>query len=213
MRTTLAMAMACAIACWPVSRAFAQSEGNGNAGGNSGNAGSNGNAGGVSASTAAGSNAGGLALGAADGSGARGSGKEPAVGRNGIVDFFGEWFGGSRRTGDPVRRGATAGEADPFRDTAAQHATQVDRGAQGRGRDPGRGDQDIAREAVTRGQAVPFDQVMTTVRSAVPGEILDVKVSRNPSGAMTYTVTVLARDGWYRDVLVDARRNRVLDVR
>ena len=186
---------------------------NGNAGGNSGNAGSNGSAGGNSVGASTGSNAGGLGLGAPETPGSRGNGKETSPGRNGIVDFFGELFGGPRRPGDQVRRGAAINQDDPATSGTGQQATQVDRAAPARGRDPGRGDQDIAREAVTRGQAVPFDKVMATVRTAVPGDILDVKVSRNPSGSMTYTVTVLAKDGWYRDVIVDARRNRVLDVR
>ena len=65
---------------------------------------------------------------------------------------------------------------------------------------------------MAKGQAVPFDRVIGTVRQAMPGDILDVKVGRSASG-LTYNVTVLARDGWYREVVVDARRNRVLEVR
>ncbi|MCZ8097903.1 MAG: hypothetical protein O9972_08305 [Burkholderiales bacterium] len=116
-------------------------------------------------------------------------------GHGGLGQFFGTIFGG---------RNAKAGKVEP------DDRSRGERG--GRDRESGRGDQDVAREAVAKGQAVPFDRVIGTVRQAMPGDILDVKVGRSASG-LTYNVTVLARDGWYREVVVDARRNRVLEVR
>lgn len=119
-------------------------------------------------------------------------------GQGGIGDFLSSIFGG---------RGDDGRKAEPSRGRADR-----DRADRDRDRGNGRGDQDVARDAVARGQAVPFDRVIGTVRQAMPGEILDVKVGRSSAG-LTYNVTVLARDGWYREVVVDARRNRVLEVR
>lgn len=123
------------------------------------------------------------------GPGAQGAGQQ-----GGLGGFLSSIFGGRA---DDTRK------AEPARGRAERDD---------RGRGNGRGDQDVARDAVARGQAVPFDRVIGTVRQAMPGEILDVKVGR-ASGGLTYNVTVLARDGWYREVVVDARRNRVLEVR
>ena len=208
-------------------------------GGNaSGNAGNNGNAGGNSAGGANGSSSGNAsgtagdtgsasAGGAANGAvglgsasatggsnGARGNGRDAPSGLSGIADFLGALFGGPKKAADQGRHGPPTQKLEDSAATApAPRGTQPERTPPQRGRETGRGDQDIAREAVTRGQAVPFDKVLATVRSTVPGSVLDVKVSRNQAGTMTYTVTVLAKDGWYRDVVVDARRNRVLEVR
>ncbi len=123
-------------------------------------------------------------------------GRDRRDGRDGGVgSFLGSLFGGRA---DESRQGTRERERERGEDR------------QGRGR--GRGDQDVARDAVARGQAVPFSRVVDTVRRTMPGDILDVKVDRSATG-LTYNVTVLAKDGWYREVVVDAQRNRVLQVR
>lgn len=72
-------------------------------------------------------------------------------------------------------------------------------------------DHDLARQAVARGQALPLADILPTVREASPGEVLDVQLGRLPSGRLVYDVTVLARDGRYRTVRVDAMGNRILE--
>ena len=72
---------------------------------------------------------------------------------------------------------------------------------------------DIAREAVSKGWALSLGAVLPTVAAAVPGDILDVHLQQVRGGDWVYEVLVLTPDRRYRQVLVDARRNRILQIR
>jgi uncharacterized membrane protein YkoI len=54
--------------------------------------------------------------------------------------------------------------------------------------------------------------VLSTVRGTVEGNVLQVDLSGS-AGNWRYEVLVLGIDGRYREVLVDAQRNRILGVR
>jgi uncharacterized membrane protein YkoI len=74
-------------------------------------------------------------------------------------------------------------------------------------------DQDKAMAAVRSGEIVPLASVLKTVEKSVPGDVLNVALSRDVVGSWNYTITVLTPQGYYRDVSVDAGNNNVTSVR
>ncbi|WP_243369911.1 PepSY domain-containing protein [Microvirga solisilvae] len=99
-----------------------------------------------------------------------------------------------------------------------------DDGESGRGR--GRGGDDAqgwsgwgstssesARDAVSHGWALGLGVVLPTVSKAVPGQVLEVDLHRTRSGGWQYEFLVLTRDRRYFEVVVDARANRILQIR
>lgn len=81
---------------------------------------------------------------------------------------------------------------------------------QGRGRGRG-GDQDNAREAYERGEALPLALILPLALRTVPGEILEVELERE-HGRLIYEIEILARTGRVRKVILDARTGAVLGV-
>lgn len=79
-----------------------------------------------------------------------------------------------------------------------------------RGRGGGR-DHDDARDAYERGEALSLARILPLALRAVPGEVLEVELERE-HGALVYEIDILARDGWVRRVILDARTGAVLDV-
>jgi uncharacterized membrane protein YkoI len=55
--------------------------------------------------------------------------------------------------------------------------------------------------------------VLKTVEKSVPGDVLNVALSRDVVGTWNYTITVLTPQGYYRDVNVDAGHNNVTSIR
>ena len=74
-------------------------------------------------------------------------------------------------------------------------------------------DQDKAMAAVRSGEIVPLSSVLKTVEKSVPGDVLNVALSRDVVGTWNYTITVLTPQGYYRDVNVDAGHNNVTSIR
>jgi len=74
-------------------------------------------------------------------------------------------------------------------------------------------DQDKAMAAVRRGEIVPLASVLTTVRKSVPGDVLDVALTKDVEGTWNYQITVLTPQGYYREVNVDAGHNNVTSIR
>jgi uncharacterized membrane protein YkoI len=60
---------------------------------------------------------------------------------------------------------------------------------------------------------LPLGKVTPTVQRAVPGQILDVTLQQTARDGWVYGFVVLTREGGYRDILVDARRNEILEIR
>ncbi|WP_414470816.1 PepSY domain-containing protein [Microvirga sp. M2] len=102
------------------------------------------------------------------------------------------------------------------------------RGDDGGGRGRGRGGDDAragafagwgstssdhAREAVSQGQALTLSSVLPTVSKAVPGQVLEVDLRQTWNGEWWYEFLVLTRDRRYQEVVVDARRNKILQIR
>jgi uncharacterized membrane protein YkoI len=70
--------------------------------------------------------------------------------------------------------------------------------------------QNLAREAVSRGQIQPLEAIWRNVRNAVHGELLSARLEKDDAGGWTYRLVVLADNGRYRRILVDAGRNVIL---
>lgn len=101
-----------------------------------------------------------------------------------------------------------------------------DDGGQGRGRGRGGDDartgayagwgstsSDKAREAVSQGWALALSSVLPTVSKAVPGQVLEVDLRQSWSGEWRYEFLILTRDRRYQEVVVDASRNKILQIR
>ncbi len=74
-------------------------------------------------------------------------------------------------------------------------------------------DQDKALAAVKDGEIVPLSSVLKTVQKSVPGDVLNVALTKDTVGSWNYTITVLTPQGFYRDVSVDAGKNNVTSIR
>jgi hypothetical protein len=71
-------------------------------------------------------------------------------------------------------------------------------------------DQDIAREAVSRGLVSPLDRVLATVARVVPGHVVGVRLDRDDAGNWLYHFRVIMDDGRYASVIVNAATNVVV---
>jgi uncharacterized membrane protein YkoI len=64
-----------------------------------------------------------------------------------------------------------------------------------------------------QGWALPLSSVLPTVSKAVPGQVLEVDLRQTRTGEWRYEVLVLTRDRRYQEIVVDARRNQVVQIR
>lgn len=72
-------------------------------------------------------------------------------------------------------------------------------------------DQERARRALQAGEIRPLEEVLRAVRAAMPGDVLAVELDRD-DGRWIYEVKVLGADGRRREVEIDARDLRILDI-
>ena len=77
--------------------------------------------------------------------------------------------------------------------------------------DRDRTDQLAARAALARGEIVPIQRILASATAAVPGDVLKVALKRKPTG-FRYDVKILAGNGRVREVEIDARTARVLEI-
>ncbi|MEJ1160348.1 PepSY domain-containing protein [Prosthecomicrobium sp. N25] len=172
----------------------------GGSGGNSGSgsSGSNSGSSGGSGSNGSGSNSGSGGSGGSGSSGSGSSGSGSGSGSSGSGGWTGP--GGTTTYGHGLPSSGSGGTYIGLDDDRSRRSAQ-------------RAEQELARELVATGRAVPFASVMPVVARAAPGRVVDVRIVPDGIGAWTYWVLVLQADGQYRDVRVDARRNRVIEVR
>lgn len=78
-------------------------------------------------------------------------------------------------------------------------------------RDHDREDQLAASAALARGEILPISKILEIATSAVPGDVLKVKLEREKSG-FEYEVKILARNGRVREIELDARNGKVLSI-
>jgi uncharacterized membrane protein YkoI len=73
--------------------------------------------------------------------------------------------------------------------------------------------QEQARDAVSQGWALSLSTVLPTVIRAVPGQVLQVDLRQTWSGEWRYEFLILTADRRYREVVVDARRNQIIQIK
>src|SRR5271165_393551 len=98
--------------------------------------------------------------------------------------------------------GLRAGEAD----SARARATEGRRGEM-------RSEQGLARDAVSRGLVQPLDSILSNVETTVPGSVLSARLKKGDDGVWIYRLVILSPEGRYRNVIVDAARNTILQIR
>lgn len=186
------------------------SGGGNSGGGNSGNGGGNSGGGSNSGSgnSGGGNSGGGNSGNGGGGPGNSGSGSSGGNSGSGNSGSGGSGSSGSGSSGSGSSGPGAGGSARPSDDDGENRG----RGSSVRANVPA-ADQDAALEAVRHGFAVPFSLVIPVVRESTPGSILDAKLLRTNTGDYVYSVLVLQDGGRYRTVRVDAKRNRVIDVR
>jgi hypothetical protein len=73
-----------------------------------------------------------------------------------------------------------------------------------------RSEQNMARDAVSRGQIHPLDSILRNVESVVPGSVLSARLRKDGAGAWIYSLVILSPDGHYHRVAVDAVTNAMI---
>jgi len=73
------------------------------------------------------------------------------------------------------------------------------------------GDHERARQAVKRGEVLPLDVMVDRLSRIAPGKLIDVEFERD-DGRWVYEFTVLQADGVIREIEMDARTARVLEI-
>ena len=198
------------------SPAYAEDGGNGNGNGNgggNGNGNGNGNGGGASSATSSGSSVG-AGVSASGGAGASGGG-HPAGPRIWPDPGGPNWLANSAaRLTAPLRaflRRTQRASARAAADLARAGESTLNGLARRVKTAPD--DQDKAMAAVRRGEIVPLASVLKTVKKSVPGDVLDVALTKDVEGTWNYQITVLTPQGYYREVNVDAGHNNVTSIR
>ena len=74
-------------------------------------------------------------------------------------------------------------------------------------------EQGLARDAVSRGQIQPLDSILGTVQAAVPGSVLSARLKKDDEGVWIYRMVILTPDGRYRNVVVDAARSVIIQIK
>lgn len=152
------------------------------------------------------------------GSGSSGSGSSGA----GAGSNSGSGSGGGSGSNSGPGSGKSGGESGS---AASQPSGDYGQGRSGRGSGRngtnagrngyqwGSSTADSARQAAQDGLIVSLGSVLSVVRAAVPGDILEVDLRFAGAGEWRYELLILDGTGHYREVVVDARRNRILQMR
>ncbi|WP_269714655.1 PepSY domain-containing protein [Caulobacter sp. NIBR2454] len=72
-------------------------------------------------------------------------------------------------------------------------------------------DHERARKAVARGEAMPLDAMLQHLARIAPGEVIEIEFERE-NGRWVYEFKVLQADGAIREVEMDAKTARVLEI-
>jgi len=71
-------------------------------------------------------------------------------------------------------------------------------------------DQDLARAALERGDALPLAEVLTRVAPTLSGEVVGIELERE-DGRLVYELKVIAPNGRVREVYVDAATAEIVE--
>ncbi len=97
----------------------------------------------------------------------------------------------------------------PRHDVQLRNQRNKPKRSRGRGRRKGRSEQDRARDAVRRGQALPLAQIIGGLQNYCPGAFLGARLVNTGQG-LAYQVRILRRSGRRVTLLVDAGSGAVI---
>jgi uncharacterized membrane protein YkoI len=72
-------------------------------------------------------------------------------------------------------------------------------------------DHDRALKAVRKGEVLPLEQVLTTVRTQFKGDVVHTKLDRE-HGVWVYELKILDRRGHMREIYVNAKTGKLLKI-
>ncbi|EJL33301.1 putative membrane protein [Caulobacter sp. AP07] len=72
-------------------------------------------------------------------------------------------------------------------------------------------DHEAARAALARGQVLPLTRILAIAEQRAPGDVLKVELE-DDDGKLVYEVKILGRNGWVRELDIDARTGAVLKI-
>ncbi len=72
--------------------------------------------------------------------------------------------------------------------------------------------QDVAREALERGEILPLEAVLSEIRKSIGGEVIGVELERE-QGTWIYEVKIISSGKFVIEVSVDARTAKVIETR
>jgi uncharacterized membrane protein YkoI len=72
-------------------------------------------------------------------------------------------------------------------------------------------DQDIAREALQRGEVMPIARILTLVAQYMPGDIIEIELDTQ-RGRLTYEIRVLTPAGRVGELTLDARTGELISL-
>lgn len=75
----------------------------------------------------------------------------------------------------------------------------------------GRQDYEFARDAVTRGDFLPLDRILTIVGRSYPGQLVELELEME-DGQWVYEVEIVTTDGRLIEVDLNAATGEILDV-
>ncbi|MFT3731752.1 MAG: PepSY domain-containing protein [Hyphomicrobium sp.] len=73
-------------------------------------------------------------------------------------------------------------------------------------------DHEIARKALSKGHIRPLTEIIDTLKSGFPGQIIGVELESKKNGTFVYEFKVLAPDGKLKEVKVDAVTAKILKI-
>lgn len=74
-----------------------------------------------------------------------------------------------------------------------------------------RAEQEAIRTAVQRGELLPLPRVLAIAQKHVPGEVVKIELDHE-STRITYEIKILTASGRVREVEIDARTGRVIEI-
>lgn len=74
-----------------------------------------------------------------------------------------------------------------------------------------KGEQDIVREALRRGEVLPLAKVLAIAAAQVPGDVIEVELE-SKHGVLVYEIKVLTDTGRVREVKINAGTGAVLKI-
>ena len=77
-------------------------------------------------------------------------------------------------------------------------------GAGARSNDRDDDDQDLARQALQRGEVLPIARILELVAQHLPGDVIEVQLDER-RGRLEYEIRVLTPSGRVRELVLDAR--------